>query len=194
MSTDYRFEKEIKFTDLFDGRLEHFGIHEKIIDGQTSSNYRLLTEGSNGLWVWGNEVVGTITRCGLNNPANILNAITDTFDTRLISEFDPQFWGFETDDEWEYARDEYGKEGRGETYIEIMNFVSDKTNDIKPGTTCMAQANIAKSLIAGNPILASPDQESTLMELIDREYMENPSARIALNEDDIVLVKKSTAH
>jgi hypothetical protein len=112
MSTDYKFEKAIRIEELFDGRLERFGIYEKAIEGQTSSNSRLLIEGPNGMIVYGDEVVGTIKRCGLNNPANILNAITDTFDTRVMSEYDPQFWGYETEEEWDRAQYEIHKEGQ----------------------------------------------------------------------------------
>lgn len=100
MSTDYRFKKEITFEQLFDGCLKRYGINEEIVEGQTSPNSRLLTDGKNGVWVHGDEVVSIVKRCGTNDPGNILNAITNVFDTHVFSEHEPQFWGYKNEEEW----------------------------------------------------------------------------------------------
>ena len=183
MSTDYKFEKEITMEELFDGRLESFGVIEKIIEGGTSPSCRLLVEGSNGMRVHGDEVVNVVTRCGSTNSVNILNAITDTFDTRVMSEHDPQFWGFETEEEWQQAEIEAGRESRAEFYIEIMKFVRGESNDIQPGTVGFDHATIAKKLIAENPDLALPDQETTLMDLIHQGDLGDRVTTYPLTED-----------
>src|SRR5262245_16479611 len=106
MSTDYRTQKSIRMTDLVDGRLERFGVHESIPSFTLPLNFNLkdgcynsctvdltelglrcLTDGDNYLCV-ANEsgFVDTITRYGLNDPTRILQAIAEAFDTDIFSE------------------------------------------------------------------------------------------------------------
>jgi hypothetical protein len=118
MSTDYSFEKEIRMEELFDGRLERFGVFEEIIEGYTSPGCRLLRKGCNGLWISGDEVVDVVTSPEENNPVNILSAILQTFDTCVFADDEPQFWGFETQEEWddylgEAVREIFGGTSKG---------------------------------------------------------------------------------
>ena len=71
-----------------------------------------------------------------------------------------------------------------------MNAVRGQPNNIDLGVIGMRQAIIAKNLIAENTGLSSPDQEGSLMQMIDRVYMEtdfehSPTQR----EDDIMIAK-----
>jgi hypothetical protein len=50
-----------------------------------------------------------------------------------------------------------------------MRFVRGQPNHIDLGIIGMRQANIAQNLIADNPDLSTPDQQTTLMQMIDRE-------------------------
>src|SRR5262249_17468478 len=97
MSTHFRPFDPIRMADLFDGRLESAGAHEKHSDG-TTSNSRCLTDGQNFVWVYCEEqgLVSTLTRYGMNAPQHILRAICDKFDVDIVSEYDPEFWGFKT--------------------------------------------------------------------------------------------------
>ena len=101
MSTEYRPEKEIQMAELFDGRLESFAVKEMIIADQTSDNLRYLSDGKNRMPVHGNQVVKVFTRYGSNCPNRILSAISAAFETHIFSEHDPQFWGFNSHDEWD---------------------------------------------------------------------------------------------
>jgi hypothetical protein len=48
--------------------------------------------------------VSFFTRWATNGaPAAILDAIAATFDTVLVSEHEPEFWGFQTVEEWDAA-------------------------------------------------------------------------------------------
>jgi hypothetical protein len=38
-------------------------------------------------------------------PGGILKAISEVFDTEIYSEHEPQFWGFDTEEEWEAWQD-----------------------------------------------------------------------------------------
>jgi hypothetical protein len=60
----------------------------------------------NFLWVYSNEegLVSTFCRWAPNgNPQRILCAIADQFDVDIVSEHEPQYWGFDTEEEWEAA-------------------------------------------------------------------------------------------
>jgi len=51
MSTYYSLIKKIPGDDVFDGRLEEFGIREHIEPGQTTNTYRCLSDGHDYVWV-----------------------------------------------------------------------------------------------------------------------------------------------
>ena len=69
-----------------------------------SSRDRCLTDGLNFLWVYSNEegLVSGFKRWAPNgNPQRILCEIADPFDIDIVSEYEPEFWGYETTEEWD---------------------------------------------------------------------------------------------
>ena len=103
MSIEFRAMKEIPFSELFDGRLETHGIREDISAESTSAEKRCLTDGFHYLWVYRCQdgSVERFKRFGLNDPARILATIVQMFDTDIVSEHEPRFWGFDTEEEME---------------------------------------------------------------------------------------------
>jgi hypothetical protein len=191
MSTDYQPKAEILIEELMDSCLERFGVHEVFVQGKTSTDYRCLTDGHNNyLWVYGNQVVECLTRFLPGGyPGNILGAIAEAFDTEIFSEYQPQYWGYETEEEWDAAMREMHEESQAEFYIEIMKHVRGEPHNIDPKTNGMTMANIAKDLIATNPNLASPGCEEELMENVDRIWTADHCTTITLDEKDIAIVR-----
>jgi hypothetical protein len=111
----------ITAADLFGGRLEKYGVREKIIKEQdvhewaaeqgltlppgaggtmpgTTETSRCLTDGTNYMWVEISKrgFVADITRYGDNDPNDILWAIDQEFEAALIDEEHPDYWkGYE---------------------------------------------------------------------------------------------------
>lgn len=171
MSTNYRSDKKISMRELFDGRLENYGVHEKIVEGKTSKGMRFLTDGSSGLWIHGDEIFNGATRYGLGNaPGRILAAIEESFNTTIYSEHEPQYFGFETEEELGRAWDELHKRDQAALYLDIMCFINGLPNRIEPGTNGMSMAEIAADLIAESPALLSPEHEEELMQEIHDIY------------------------
>ena len=52
MSTDYCLLKKVPGCDLFDGRLEGFGVREHVGPDETTERQRCLTDGRYYLWVY----------------------------------------------------------------------------------------------------------------------------------------------
>jgi hypothetical protein len=51
----------------------------------------------------------------MNQPVEILDAICETFGTQIYTEHDPQYWGCDTQEEWEAAMPEIAAQfGYGE--------------------------------------------------------------------------------
>jgi hypothetical protein len=104
MSVDFKPADRIKFDDLFDGRLEKFGVREHPNRDATVVE-KCLTDGENYLWVYADKrdhSLGSMTRWA-PNPQKIIQAIEEAFDTAIYSEHEPQYWGFDTKAEWEAA-------------------------------------------------------------------------------------------
>jgi hypothetical protein len=104
MSTDYRSLTPIRFDELFTGALDAYGLYEAVNPEDTSPTSRCLTDGkSNFLWVYANDdgTVSSMTRWRPNGwPAGILEAIEEAFSVEIFCEHEPQYWGFNTEEEW----------------------------------------------------------------------------------------------
>jgi hypothetical protein len=98
MVTYYSLIKKIPACDVFDGRLEEFGIREHIEPGKTTDTYRCLTDGRNYVWV---QIDGKGFFWSVRRTSKILFTVAHVFETDIVSEREAQFWGFETEEEWE---------------------------------------------------------------------------------------------
>src|SRR5262245_3640210 len=137
MSTNYRPLEKIAACDLFDGRLEEFNIREHIKPDETTERERCLTDGRrNYLWVHiHDDGFVSFTRYMPNgDPEKILAAVAEAFDTDIVSEYEPQYWGFDTEEEWEAAERKITEESKRKFYIELLKYCRGEASDIEPGT------------------------------------------------------------
>jgi len=97
----------------FDGALASFQVREEVTD-RTTPNHRCLTDGSNWLWAYRGDdgSVAGITRYGLNAPGKVLRAIADAFDVEIVSDDEPQYWGFDTQEKWDAWMEKLAAEDR----------------------------------------------------------------------------------
>jgi len=112
MSTAFRPLTPIRMADLFDDRMNDVGVREHSSE-EAAENCKCLTDGQNYLWVHGDEngFVSNFARYGMMNaPSRILNAISEAFLVDIASEYEAEFWGFKTNEEWETAWREMEKE------------------------------------------------------------------------------------
>jgi len=168
MSTHFRPLDPIRMADLFDGRLEHHGVHEHHCEG-TTSDRKCLTDGPNCLWVCNEEGLGLIvTSYGVNKPQRILRSIADAFDVEIASEDEPQFWGeLETEEGHPAA---IAKKHEQDFYNEVIKYVRRESHNIRPDTNGMIIAEIAKGLIAQSPDLLAEDNRPTLIKSVRKIY------------------------
>jgi hypothetical protein len=52
LSTGYRTLKKVNAQELFDGRLEPYGVREQIVPDSTTTGKRCLTDGNNYMWAY----------------------------------------------------------------------------------------------------------------------------------------------
>ena len=170
MSTTYIPLKPISFAQLFDGRLEPFGIREHVHPKDTTKNERCLTDEESFLWVYRSRdgAVGGFTRWRHNGmPIGILEAISRVFRTRIISEHEAEMsatcWAVH-----------YAVSNRGDYCLKILKDVYGKPNGIPRGSIEETHAKIAKKLIAADPALAQPGQKDDLLRKIDAVFFGEP--------------------
>ena len=171
MSTDYRPLKEIAACDLFDGRLEEFGVrvHVKQDEETKGVKVRMLTDGRNYLWVYvDDDGFVSFTRYMPNgNPGKILSAVEEAFETYLASEYEPQYWGFDTQEEWDAWMERKSREYEEKFHVELLKYCRGEPNDIEPGTNGMLDAEIAKKLSEKDPSLLLPENKDKLRSQIE---------------------------
>src|SRR5215813_11394279 len=124
MSTGYVSLKTIQMADLFDGRMERFDIREEQTK-DSSPEDRLLTDGFNFVWVYGKEgVVGGFTRYAPSgNPAFIFECICKVFDTNIVSEYEPEFWGCESQEEMDAMFEAAHRKDKEQFYGELASLL-----------------------------------------------------------------------
>jgi hypothetical protein len=113
MSTYFGLRKRITAEELFDGRLEAFGVRKEVRPEGTAAQYpsymkvkevRYLTDGRNsmGVIVYENGVPDVAMRNPWCAPeGEIFYAIAKAFDSDIVSDQQPEFWGFDTQEEWD---------------------------------------------------------------------------------------------
>jgi hypothetical protein len=166
MSTDYIISKKLKAQDLFDGRLEAFGIRE-----HQGDNRRCLTDGHDFLWAYMNweGIVSRVTAHGPNGPGKIFHAIDDAFDIQILSEHDPKYWGFDTQEEWDAAKKRASDQARNELYAYVCAYVRGEPNEIEPGAIAV-KAKIAEGLVETDAALLHPENKDKLLAGINAIY------------------------
>jgi hypothetical protein len=86
--------RDIFASDLFDGRLNKFGIHEMRAE-RMGREKRYLSDayGSLTVYVDNRGRVIELVNCGFSDPVNILRAVQKTLKVRLLSEHEAGFSG-----------------------------------------------------------------------------------------------------
>ncbi|MGC1181174.1 MAG: hypothetical protein WA884_19660 [Methyloceanibacter sp.] len=139
--------------------------------------------------------VSELTRFFSNGaPGKILRAISEAFDTDIFSEYEPQFWGFDTQKEWDSWREASAKKDQDEFYADLVNFVSDKPNGIRPGTVGECQAQIAKRLLEADPGLVLPERRAELMDKIETIYDRDHAIHVTLSDEEMALAQMTVTH
>lgn len=195
MSTDYRpLNKKIAVRDLFDGRLEEFGVRE-VITKDTNGLNRCLTDGYHYLWTYVDEgnFAESFTRYAGNVAHKILAAIEAAFDVEIVSEHQPQFWGFDTEEEWNAWQDEWARKQDERFYEDLMRYLRGEANDIRPGTNGASWAATMRTLTEKNPSLLLPENKSEFMRYLNA-IRDNSGIKVRLSPEDIELAKLLNTH
>src|SRR4051812_49869881 len=125
MSTNCRPLSKIPFVQLFDGRLEKYGVREKKYSN-TTKNYRYLVGRDGVLAVYREKDGGcSFTRlCFTPVPWTVLDALAEEFKIEIVTEHQPQYWGFSTEQEWDAFNKKISKEHDDEFYADLLNYLS----------------------------------------------------------------------
>ena len=193
MSMYYGLRKSIKADELFDGRLEAFGVREELRPEGTADRYppymkvkevRYLTDGQNSM-----EVVVyesgfpdvSVQNLWCAPEREILYAIAEAFDTDIISEHEPEYWGFDTKEEWDAHEKRIHEEHDRQFHAELLKHLRGEPTDIQPGTIGMKKAEIAKSLVEKDPSFMEPANRDKLMGEIYAIYDREHTVKVTLS-------------
>jgi len=159
--------------DTFDGRLAGFEVIEHI-NSETSPTSRCLFDGDSYVWVYADPdgIVIRITRFAGNSASYVIAAIANVFDIDIASEYEPEYWGFNSQEEWDEWLEKIRKEDDDLFYDKLLKFLAGEPCDIRPGTTGMKWAEIAKELVGQAPGLATPEYKEMLLAEIQRIHRE----------------------
>lgn len=158
MSIDSELLPRVPFRDLFDGRMVPFGVTEHL-SCETTPTLRCLTDGGNWIRVYEDEE-GFARLDGFGSdglgcgPERFMRVLSEVFGTGIVSEYEPEYFGFESYEEWRYFQDEAAAKRDAELYEDLIKCVNGTENNFKSGTAGETWAKKAKALVADNPKLA----------------------------------------
>jgi hypothetical protein len=130
----------------------------------------------------------------MNAPQRILEAISDEFDVQIVSEYEPEFWGYETQAEWDAAWELIAREGEQEFYEQVEKFIRGENHNISPGTVGMIQAEIAKDLVARNPELLAADNRKHLIRAVEAIYNRDHAITVTLTDENMAVARMIATH
>jgi hypothetical protein len=167
----FRTLEPIPMIELFDGRLDQYEVKEHIEVGTTSNSHRCLTDGENFLWVDddGGGNMSIITLFGHYRVGQFFLAISQVFGTEIVSDYEPAFWGFNSQEEWDQCMEKISEEDFIKAYPELMKFISGEPNTLIYTTYGSKKiGETAKDLITKDPSLADRGKRLDLMRAIDQ--------------------------
>jgi hypothetical protein len=183
MSTWYKPIPDIQLAQLFDGRLEKYSIKEEIVVNPSDGRRYLV--GCDGFLEVHRSDDGTctFTRRGCV-PWSIFDALAKEFEIELVSEYDHRYWRFATEKDWNDWNEELAKEDETEFYNNLIKYVRDEPNGLRPDSIGMIKAGIAKSFVKGDPSLMAPEKRNALLEAVTAIYDRDHTITITLTEQD----------
>jgi hypothetical protein len=197
MSTHYRLRKSIKAEELFDGRLEAFGVREEVRPEGAADRYppymkvkevRYLTDGSYSMEVvvYESGFADIIVRNLWCAPEKeVFHAIAEAFDTEIVIEGQPEFYGFDTQEEWDAWNKRRNEEDERTLHAELLKHLRGEPSNIRPGTIGMKNAEIAKALVEKDPSLMEPENRDKLMGEIDAIYDRDYAVKVTLTPEEV---------
>jgi hypothetical protein len=195
MSTDYRSTPAIPFAQLFDGRLEKYGVYETIRSDSTEQ--RRYLGGRDGVLEAFREEDGNssfMRNSFTPVPWATFDALIEEFDVELVSEHDHRFWGFATQKKWDDWREQSEKQTEDRFYNDVIHYVRDEPNDLRPGTIGMKQAEIAKTLVGSDESLMLPENRHRLLEAVQAAYDRDHTITVTLTKQDLYQRPETVTH
>src|SRR5262249_37438016 len=128
--------------------------------------------------------VTSFTRWGQNCADRILAAITDACSIEIVSEHEPQYWGYATQEEWDASWAAMAEKNRLAFYNQVAHFVRGEDHKIEPGTIGMIQAEIAKRLCTETPELLDENKRSDLIKAVEAIYNRDHAYRPSERDDE----------
>ena len=120
----------IAFEQIFDGRLEKYGVREDM-DTSTTESRRFLA-GRDGFLEVHRDGNGKsiFIRRGLV-PWSIFDALAEEFEVQFVGESDYRFWGFASEEEMDAFWDRKDKEAEDKFYNELLKYLRGEPNCIE---------------------------------------------------------------
>jgi hypothetical protein len=97
----FKSNSPLAYAEMFDGRLQRFGVYERI-GALTTVGHRSLTDGRNSIWIDAGHdgFVAKVTVWGTNDPKRIFAAISETFGVDIAPESE------DSDERWKTKFDD----------------------------------------------------------------------------------------
>jgi hypothetical protein len=170
MKISFRSDPPFPSSLLSDGSLGASGITEHQSPYVDNKVERCLVEGENRLWA---EITpaGNVMflECGVgHDPSKILDKLRELSGSDIVSEFEAEYWGLETQEELDDFHKAQTDRYRQELYQDLLRYTLGRPGLFEWKEFDYYKAEIAKHLIAKDPSLAL--EMDALLAKVDMTY------------------------
>ena len=183
MQVDYRFDIYAPIDEVFDGRLAKYGINEIVKDGRSSETERCLTDGFDSVWVYGH--VSPSPGCSIDyrfdDAPGIYVRLQQLFQTEVLSDNEPQYWGFDSHEDWDNHLAKQAERERNRLYDDLVNFLTLRAHPFQKDTVGMGKALVAHELVVNDPTYLDVRRKSEFLNHVD-ERIESKTKHYPLSD------------
>ncbi|MFC1665388.1 hypothetical protein ACFL17_07140, partial [Pseudomonadota bacterium] len=120
--------------------------------------------------------------CG--NPDLIIEALDAEFNVKIVTEYEPEYWGFSTHEEWEAWAKEEAKVADQKHYEMLIKHSKGEQIEYGSSTVGYAKANIAKELIEKDPTLGLPERKDDLLDMVEKTDSDRRRNKVKITPTD----------
>lgn len=202
MSTDYCLVPMIPAKAFTPEALAPYGISVSPVSAELRNEFRnpdttyCVSDGNNRLFVYRHPCgdYDITLGCSRGVLTKITGALCDAFDVKVYSEYDPQYWGCDTQQDFEDALKKLDDEADEEFYRQLLRHLNGEPGVFDPTTNGFRMAEYAEHLVATDPSWLESARRDDLIRELYTYLRDNVCVSVTITSEMIAAAEMLSTH